>query len=101
MSIEDDARAKAERRYASRVVEDYDGDRYEEDEWGFDATARSAFVEGALWAASRREKDRSAIDAEVERRAREIADHRMKFADVASRREPSEPGGHPGTTSNL
>lgn len=55
MTIEDEARAAAIERYSSRVIEDYDGDRYDEDEYGYDATARSAFVKGALWAASRRE----------------------------------------------
>lgn len=62
-SIEDEARAAAIERYSSRVIEDYDGDRYDEDEYGYDATARSAFVKGALWAASRREPSEAATVA--------------------------------------
>lgn len=62
-TIEDEARAAAIERYSSRVIEDYDGDRYDEDEYGYDATARSAFVEGALWAASRREPSEAATVA--------------------------------------
>ena len=44
------ATAEANGRYRSRLIEDYDGDRFEEDEYGYDATARQAFVAGALWA---------------------------------------------------
>lgn len=46
------ATAEASERYSSRLIEDYDGDRYDEDEYGYDATARQAFVAGALWRAS-------------------------------------------------
>lgn len=45
------ATAEANHRYCSRLIEDYDGDRYDEDEYGYDATARQAFVAGALWQA--------------------------------------------------
>jgi hypothetical protein len=48
-----DAQGEAVRRYSSRLIEDYDGDRYDEDEHGYDATARAAFVAGAEWQASR------------------------------------------------
>lgn len=44
------AEQEAVRRHSSRLIEDYEEDRYEEDEWGYDSTARAAFVEGVTWA---------------------------------------------------
>lgn len=51
--VEFDAAEEAIRRYSSRLIEDYDGDRYEEDEYGYDETARAAFLAGAEWLARR------------------------------------------------
>lgn len=47
------AEAESVKRYSSRLIEDYDGDRFDEDENGYDATARAAFVAGTEWQASR------------------------------------------------
>lgn len=42
--------AEALRRYPpSALIEDYDGDRYVDDEWGYDECQRKAFGAGAKW----------------------------------------------------
>ena len=53
MTLAEEAHAESVKRYSSRLIEDYDGDRYDEDEHGCDATARAAFVDGVEWQASR------------------------------------------------
>jgi hypothetical protein len=48
-----DVNAAAEAAYPpSQLIEDYDGDRYVDDEWGLDEMQRAAFRAGALWAAT-------------------------------------------------
>jgi hypothetical protein len=46
-----EAQAEALRRYPpSMPVEDYDGDRYQDDEYGYDEAQRAAFIAG--WSAA-------------------------------------------------
>lgn len=98
-TIEDEARAAAIERYSSRVIEDYDGDRYDEDEYGYDATARSAFVKGALWAASRREP--SEASANVSNRPKDdISSGEMSVSEPSDTDERWEYGYYDSDDAN-
>lgn len=39
--------AAREKYPPSKLIEDYDGDRYVDDEWGYDECQRAAFIAGA------------------------------------------------------
>ncbi len=65
------ARAEAQKRYSGRLIEDHDGDRYVEDEYGYDVTAREAFVAGAAWQTEQIEAKGSTIVANAARIAAE------------------------------